>query len=123
MLSIEEYKERISEKFGSCENFWNITENSLEEENVKGNIDKGMYQVCKHFCEIGYKTVMSCNGHGKSLASISFSTHISKYQLYHKLEGIENVYPHIIRHKCGFEYVKVEFLFNEEVIDNLLKVE
>lgn len=104
--------------------FFNATQNKLDTEQHRGLIDNGMYEVCKHFCELGFKTVGCCNGHGKKKAYIAFSTEINAQALEDLLVNSQDfiLLEHKMHEGGNFEYLRIQFEFNKDNINKILRI-
>lgn len=102
---------------------FNITKDKLDVAKRKGQIDPGMYEPCKHFCDLGFKTVMCCNGHERRKANIKFSTEIDTEALEELLRDQHFIeVKHTIHNFGNFEYVEIQFEFKQENIYKILSL-
>lgn len=104
--------------------FMDITEDRLDNEKEKGNLDEGMYEICSMFRRLGVKSIDSCNGHGKKKAQIKFSTKTNKKYLEDLLKDED--YIDVIEVEsdiCRTSYIRIEFDFSDENRKKIMDIE
>ena len=120
--SKSEFEKIVKEKFGSLENFFNISSGKLEEAVKLDSFDKEMYGICKHLTNIGLPTVLCCSGHGRRQAYVKFDSHVLISQVKERISEEKGVSISLNHHNWGFDYVEIQFSFTKEIEKYLVEV-